>query len=251
MGVRTNWRFVSAISNWYWRAVVTLSYIGARFRKLPKRYSRHCNICDYVGPFGPAGKGTRNDAKCPRCHSAERYRLFKLWSDREPEVMRGKDVLHFAPERSLGKTIRSLARSYRSGDIAPGRADMVLDIEALELADASFDVVVCSHVLEHVDDRKALAELYRVLRPGGVAIIMVPIVEGWAHTYENLEVSSPEARTLHFGQFDHVRCYGADLRERIRNAGFHLREFTAEGPDVLRHGLIRGETIFIGTRPAG
>lgn len=237
-------------ASWYWRTAVILSYIGARFRKLPRRYPRQCNICGYEGPFGPAGKGTRNDAKCPRCHSAERYRLFKLWLDREPEAMRGKDVLHFAPESSLAALIKPLAQIYRSGDIQPGRADMVLNIEALELSEASFDAVVCSHVLEHVDDRKALAELFRVLRPGGLAIIMVPIVEGWAHTYENAGVTSPEARTLHFGQFDHVRYYGADLRERICNVGFSLREFTAEAPDVLRHGLIRGEKVFIATRPA-
>lgn len=242
---------MSALRDWYWRTAVTASYIGARFRKLPKRYPRTCNICSYEGPFGPAGKGTRNDAKCPRCKSAERYRLFKLWLDRAPQSIAGKDVLHFAPEQSLGALIKPLARTYRTADIAPGRADMVLNIEAIELPDASFDAVVCSHVLEHVNDAKALSEIFRLLRPGGVAAIMVPIVEGWTHSYENPAVTLPEKRTLHFGQFDHVRYYGADLRDRIRAAGFSLTEFTAEMPDVLRHGLIRGEKVFVATRPAG
>ena len=239
---------MSVLNEWYWRAVVTASYIGARFRKLPKRYARVCNICGYEGPFGPAGKGTRNDAKCPRCHSAERYRLFKLWLDRKPDAIANKDVLHFAPEKSLGALIKPLAWIYHTADISPGRADMVLDIEAIDLPDASYDAVIASHVLEHVDDRKALSEIFRVLRPGGVAIIMVPMVEGWAQSYENAAVRSPGERTLHFGQFDHVRYYGADLRERIRTAGFSLAEFTAEGADVLRHGLIRGEKVFVATR---
>ncbi len=78
------------------------------------------------------------------------------------------------------------------GDIAPGKADRVLNIEAIASPDASYDCVVCSHVLEHVDDKKALSEIYRVLRPGGVALIMLPVIEGWAKTYENPAVTSPE-----------------------------------------------------------
>lgn len=236
---------------WYWRVRVTASYVGERFRRLPRRFPRVCNICGYEGPFGPAGKGTRRDAKCPRCHSVERYRLFKLWLDTAPQFLTGKDVLHFAPEKSVSALVRPLAGRYRAADITPGRADMVLDIEAMDIEDASLDAVICSHVLEHVDDAKALSEIFRVLRPGGTAIIMVPMIEGWAHSYENPQVQTPEARTLHFGQFDHVRYYGADLRQRIRDAGFRLSEFTAEPAQVLRHGLIRGEKVFIATRPGG
>jgi len=84
-----------------------------------------------------------------------------------------------------------------------------------------------------VDDKKALAEIYRVLKPGGVALIMLPVIEGWAGTYENPKVTTPEERKRHYGQADHVRYYGADVRGRIRAAGFQLEEFTAEGEDVL------------------
>jgi ubiquinone/menaquinone biosynthesis C-methylase UbiE len=104
-------------------------------------------------------------------------------------------------------------------------------------------------VLEHVDDKKALAEVYRVLRPGGVALIMLPVVEGWATTYENKAVTAPEDRMRHYGQSDHVRYYGADVRDRIRAAGFELSEFTAEGEDVLTYGLQRGEKVFVATKP--
>ncbi|MBU6442931.1 MAG: methyltransferase domain-containing protein [Alphaproteobacteria bacterium] len=242
---------MSAFGSWYWHALVTASYVGSRFRKLPRRYPRICNICGYEGSFGPAGKGTRNNAKCPRCKSAERYRLFKLWLDRQPQAFQGKDVLHFAPEKSITALVRPLARSYRTADITPGRADRVLNIEAIELPDASVDAVICFHVLEHVDDAKALSEMFRILRPGGTAAIMVPIVEGWARSYENPAIITPDQRTLHFGQFDHVRYYGADLRARIRAAGFELEEFTAEEPDVFRHGLIRGEKVFVAAKSAG
>jgi len=102
----------------------------------------------------------------------------------------------------------------------------------ISVPDQSFDCIVCSHVLEHVDDKKALAEIYRALRRGGVALIMLPVIEGWAKTYENQTVRTPEERKRHYGQADQCRYYGADIRDRIRSAGFQLEEFTAEGEDV-------------------
>jgi SAM-dependent methyltransferase len=168
-----------------------------------------------------------------------------LWLSRHEPYLRNASVLHFAPERGMSDLLRKLARHYVSADIARGRADRVVNIEAVDSADASFDCVVCSHVLEHVDDRRALAEIHRILTPGGTALIMLPIIEGWSRTYENEAARTPEERKRHFGQSDHLRLYGADVRERIRNAGFSLEEFTAEGEDVLKYGLQRGEKLFI------
>ena len=88
-----------------------------------------------------------------------------------------------------------------------------------------------------------------MLKPGGVALIMLPIIEGWHQTYENAEVTTPKARQLHYGQSDHLRYYGADVRDRIRAAGFVLDEFTAEGPTVPTYALQRGEKLFIARRP--
>jgi SAM-dependent methyltransferase len=118
----------------------------------------------------------------------------------------------------------------------------------MRLPDESYDVVICSHVLEHVDDRRALAEIRRVLTIRGLAVLMVPIVEGWDRTYENDAIRSPSERMLHFGQEDHVRFYGSDLRDRIRESGFDLQEFTAIEPDVHLHGLQRGEKLFLALR---
>jgi SAM-dependent methyltransferase len=234
----------------YWRFAVALSYLRTALKTMRGHDTHLCNICGYEGPFGPGPRGRRPDAKCPRCKSGERHRLLKLWLDRSPERFRNAEVLHFAPEKGMAALLKKMVKSYRTADIEPARADMTLNIESLALPDACFDCVVCSHVLEHVDDRKALVEIRRVLRPGGFAIIMVPIVEGWATTYENPDATTPAERGRHFGQHDHVRYYGADLRDRIHAAGFNLAEFTAEGADVPRYGLLPGEKVFLATRPA-
>jgi len=241
--MRSPGRFEKA---WY-RVLVEANRMTRPFARGPQRIPRECNLCGYRGYFLSAGKGTRPDAKCPRCNSVERHRLFKLWFDNNQNILAGRDVLHFAPEPGIAGLIRPTARTYSSADIEPGRADRVLNLEALAIADASFDCLVCLHVLEHVDDTRALNEMRRVLRPGGSAIIMVPVIEGWAETYEDLTITSPKQRALHFGQADHRRIYGADIRTRIRNAGFELAEFTAWGPDVLRHGLLSGEKVFVAT----
>lgn len=208
-----------------------------------------CNICGYAGPFLAFGQPPRYGAACPECGSLERQRLLKLWVDENAGLLRHARLLHFAPEPCVCEFLRPLVKSYRTADINPRHADLVQNIEAIDIPDESYDVVLCSHVLEHVDDRKALAELRRVLATGGFAVVMVPIVEGWQTTYENPDVTDPKGREEHFGQFDHVRYYGADLRRRIAEAGFELIEKTAMEPQVSTHSLIRGEKVFVCRKP--
>jgi ubiquinone/menaquinone biosynthesis C-methylase UbiE len=140
-----------------------------------------------------------------------------------------------------------LASRYVTADLAPG-ADLQLNIEKIDLPASEFDVIVCSHVLEHVRDGAAMAELFRVLKPGGLALIMVPIAEGWLETYEDMSVESPSDREVHFGQSDHVRYYGADFPKRLERAGFDVTTFTASGAATVRHSLFRGEKLFIARR---
>jgi SAM-dependent methyltransferase len=212
-------------------------------------FPRCCTVCGYSGRFQATGRPRRIDGRCPKCGSAERHRLLALWLGEHGQFLRRADTLHFAPEVGLTRLLKTRVGHYRSADLEPGQADMTLNIEAIAAPDMSWDCVVCSHVLEHVDDKKALKEIYRVLKPGGVTLIMLPIIEGWHQTYENAEVTTPKARQLHYGQSDHLRYYGADVRDRIRAAGFVLDEFTAEGPTVPTYALQRGEKLFIARRP--
>jgi SAM-dependent methyltransferase len=125
---------------------------------------------------------------------------------------------------------------------------MVLDIEKIALPDNSVDVVIANHVLEHVDDKAALSEVHRILKPDGRLIVSVPIVDGWADTYEDPGITGALERRIHFGQDDHIRFYGRDFRERLKLAGFDSEAFVCGGADTVKFSLFRGEPIFICSR---
>lgn len=213
-------------------------------------FSRTCPICGYVGEFAPVGEPPRLDGLCPSCRSRERHRLFKLWIDRRGAITRDMAVLHFAPEPVFEPILRGMAGKYVTTDYMRSKVDVKLDIHALDLPDASFDLIIAHQILEHVDHRKALAECFRCLTPGGRMIVTTPVIEAWATTYENPAVQTARERLLHFGQKDHLRYFGRDLKDHMREAGFELFEFVSVEPDVSTYALIRGETLFELTKPA-
>ena len=220
-------------------------------RKLGGIEPRECNFCGYKGLFHSADYPPIFDDICPGCNSAGRHRLVGLFLQQRPELGLSGRVIHFAPqsEEELAKILKQRASRYETADIDPDNCDLELNLEALDLPDNSVDLCVLNHVLEHVrKDRTALAELFRCLAPGGSAIITLPIIEAWPETYESEEIAergSDRDRNLHFCNPGHVRMYGADLRERIRDAGFELETFTASPYDIIRHSLERGETVFV------
>lgn len=228
------------------KTVTDKSYFVRAALTLFRGEELECNLCGFSGKFLPYGDPPRKNAGCPKCGSFERHRLVKLWLDTKPSV--GPAMLHFAPEPGLAALFKTRVEQYQSADLDPDAGDIVLNIESIELPAESVDAVLASHVLEHVNDAKALVEINRILTPGGKAILMFPIIEGWDHTYENPDIKTPSGRAEHFGQVDHVRYYGRDVRNRITGAGFALSEFTAEEPYVSRHGLVRGEKIFVATK---
>ena len=204
-----------------------------------------CPVCGYQGRFINSGNPPLPGIKCPSCAVGPRHRLLKLVQDREGLIPAGSEILHFAAEQSTRRLVEATGpRRYVTADLEPG-FDIQVDIENLAIEDASFDVVICSHVLEHVNDRLALANIYRVLRPGGTLIAMVPIVEGWETTYENPAVTSRKERMRHYGSSNHVRFYGRDFRDRLSHAGFAVREPTGTPEKVLRCRLNRGERVFV------
>lgn len=226
------------------------------FKTVPNLFGsekKMCPCCGAEAKFLAFGRPIRLDVICPSCGSFERHRFVNIWLKENSEKIRGKRVLHFAPEELIAELLSRQASEYIGADYAVGKADRQLNIENLDLADASIDLVVCLHVLEHVNDTAALSELYRVLAPGGEALLMFPIIEAWADTLEESDLPHPirnvKDRIKYFGQYDHVRYYGRDVRNRIRNAGFQLKEAVARQPDVARYGLMPGETIFIASRP--
>lgn len=213
-------------------------------------FTRTCPICGYVGEFAPVGEPPRLDGLCPSCRSRERHRLFMLWLNRRGGVGPGMAVLHFAPETMFEPMLRARAGSYVTTDFMRTRVDRKLNIEALDLEDASFDLIIAHQILEHVDHRKALAECFRCLKPGGRMVVTTPVIESWAVTYENSEVQSPRDRLLHFGQKDHLRYFGRDLKDHMRAAGFKVHEFVSVEPDVSTYALQRGETLYELAKPA-
>jgi SAM-dependent methyltransferase len=209
-------------------------------------FPRECPICDYHGMFRAFGTPPRYDALCPNCGSLERHRLIRLALNAHP-LPADAEVIHFAPERSVAAMMPR--KNYRSADLEPGRADLVLDLESIAIPSQSVDVVVANHVFEHVnDDRQALAEIFRILRQGGLLIATIPLIEGWDESYQDLSIVAPKDRELCFGQWDHVRLYGRDFRDKVKAAGFSLQEFVGSGQHCVRYSLVPGERVFIARR---
>jgi SAM-dependent methyltransferase len=177
--------------------------------------------------------------------------MFALAVSRGVIDFTGKRVLHFAADGCVASQVTKFSGVVHETADLQGAASRLLDIERMDLPNEQYDCVICSHVLEHVDDRKAIPEILRVLKAGGTMIAMIPIIEGWPSTYENASILSERDRERHFGQADHLRYYGADFRTRLKDAGFIVTEFTPGGVACADHGLVRGEKIFIAAKPAG
>jgi ubiquinone/menaquinone biosynthesis C-methylase UbiE len=137
--------------------------------------------------------------------------------------------LHIAPDKGIYGLLKKLSNlNYTAGDYFAESYEydkevIKLDITNIQFPDNSFDFLLCVHVLEHIeDDAKAMSEVYRVLKKGGQAVLQVPIDANRETTYEDASITSPQDRIKHFGQFDHVRQYGLDYKDRLQNAGFSV-----------------------------
>ena len=163
---------------------------------------------------------SRQDVICDFCRSAPRHRIIAEWADKNSELIRNSKVLYFAPELSMMLWFKRNGIKVRTADLFDKKADLKLDLTALDLPSESEDIIFCNHVLEHVSDPlKALSELHRVLRKGGRLIISFPIDESLEKTRED-KTATPEERIKLFGQDDHLRLFGNDSREMLENAGF-------------------------------
>ena len=211
-----------------------------------------CPCCGgHFRTFLPFGMPIRPNAQCPRCGLLERHRLFWLYLKERTNFYKEKlKVLDVAPTRLFQKQCRKLPNiDYLSIDISSPLAMQKADITDLPFDDDSFDCIICYHVLEHVvDDRKAMRELHRVLRPGGWAVLQSPIDISREETYEDKSIITPRERERAFGQSDHVRIYGRDYIDRLNAAGFLVRadDFVMRYTpgEIVRYGLKPDEMIY-------
>jgi len=235
---------------------------------------RKCNVCntDFRGKFDPlpekyldnlkrtGNKYTIEDAEtlnykeygCPYCLCSDRDRLYCLFLDNNLNEGEKYYFLDFAPAPALGKNLKGRSNiRYRSADLFMPEVDDKVDLMDMNIYNNdTFDAFVCSHVLEHVtDDKKAMKELYRVLKPGGFGIAMVPIVLPLQFIDEDPGVVDPDERWKRFGQEDHVRAYSREgFIERLKAAGFIIEEHTVSDfrkEQFILHGISPRSVLYI------
>ena len=206
--------------------------------------------------FLPYGYGKqRENALSPSTLSLERHRLLWLYLKNETDFFTAdKKVLHFAPEQCFLKQFKTLKNlDYTTTDLNSPLADVKADICNLPFSDNEFDVILCNHVLEHIpDDTKAIQELYRVLKPGGMGIFQIPQDLSRETTFEDDSITDKKKRAKIFGQYDHVRVYGLDYFDKLRSIGFKVEEvdYTSKisKEEITRYCLAKDEIIPVVTK---
>jgi SAM-dependent methyltransferase len=203
--------------------------------------------------FLPYGYGKqRNNVLSPSTLSLERHRLLLLYLKNETSFFSEsvkKKVLHFAPEQAFYKLFRNQKNiAYTTTDLLSPLADVKADICNLPFEDNAYDYIFCNHVLEHIpDDTKAMNELFRVLKPNGMAILQIPQDLNRASTFSDDTITNQKERAAIFGQYDHVRIYGRDYFDKLRSIGFKVVEedYTAKiAPELVeKYCLAKGEII--------
>ena len=233
--------------------LIRLSYIARPILALGLKGERYEDPIDgkTFRKFLPYGYGKqRENVLSPSTLSLERHRLLWLYLIQETHFFSAKSkVLHFAPEQAFYKRFRNMENlDYTTTDLNSPLADVKADICDLPFDDNTYDIIFCNHVLEHIpNDEKAMLELYRVLKPGGMAILQIPQDLSRATTFEDNSITDPKKRAEIFGQYDHVRVYGRDYFDKLRSIGFKVEEvnytnqLTSEKTD--RYRLAPGEIL--------
>jgi len=233
--------------------LIRLSYVVRPLFLIGLRGTRYTDPIDgqSFSKFLPYGyEQQRENVLSPSTLSLERHRLLWLYLKEHTTFFTAPHkVLHFAPEQAFYSRFRKLKNlDYTTTDLNSPLADVKADICDLPFEDNFFDFILCNHVLEHIpDDKKAMKELYRVLQPGGIGIFQIPQDLDRDKTFEDDSITDPKERARIFGQYDHVRVYGRDFFQQLRNTGFQVEEvdLTAQMPPELvdKYRLAQGEII--------
>jgi glycosyltransferase involved in cell wall biosynthesis len=240
---------------YYWNKI----YFGGYKYKCPYCHSNLRKLFPYGASFPVLeekqiiGGGVRENGRCPVCSSIDRERLLVLWLKNESDLFsRPTKLLHVAPEAGLQRILEKQENiDYLTADLYSTSVMLKMDVTDIHYPDDFFDAIICNHVLEHiVDDSKALSELYRVLKPGGWAVLQVPISLSLEETFEDASIDTPAMREKAFGQNDHVRIYSRDYPERLKAVGFDtaIFDWTAQckayGGTHNRFGLNKKEKLY-------
>jgi SAM-dependent methyltransferase len=220
--------------------------------QLNKGKDVECPVCaSQYKRFLPYGRIARENALCPNCLALERHRLMWLFLKKQTDFFSAPlKVLHVAPEHCFIKRFEALPNlEYITADIESPLAKVKMDVHSIPFPDNSFDVIFCNHVLEHVeDDILACSEFNRVLKPNGWGILKSPVYD-IEKTLEDQSITDPAERERIFGQRDHVRKFGKDYAERLRNSGLKIEEnnFVKQiGPEAIKKfALPKDEVIFV------
>lgn len=224
----------------------SLPYIGKE---------RWCPVCEKSWrKFKIFGHPPREDAKCAFCGALERHRFVWLYFKKMTNLFDGSDrrILHVAPEKCFESKLQSrFGQNYITADLLDPHVMVKMDITDIQYPDESFDVIYCSHVLEHVEeDKRAMREFYRVLKQSGWAILLVPITAD--KTIEDPSIVEPAERLKAFGQENHVRRYGLDYLDRLQEAGFKVKVSNVadvfDKNDAVYMGLTAGGAIYYCTK---
>ena len=214
----------------------------------------HCPCCDksFRGFLSYSGVKSNRKGRCPGCGCLERHRLLWLYLKNKTAVLKDHlRVLHFAPEYILQKRFKSLSNiEYISADLFSPLAMIKMDITDIKYQNNFFDMIICSHVLAHVDDdHKGIEELFRILKPAGVAIIQTPIDQNREHTFEEPSAQSFKEREKIYGDGTFVRIYGKNFQSRVESVGFRViaANYTDELNDetIQKCGLPKNDIIFL------
>lgn len=233
--------------------LIRMSYLAKPFLNMMLKGDRYTDPIDgkSFSKFLPYGyENQRENVLSPSTLSLERHRLLWIYLKNYTDFFTAPHkVLHFAPEQAFYSRFRKLKNlDYTTTDLDSPLADVKADICYLPFDDNSFDFVLCNHVLEHIrEDHKAMQEIYRILTPGGTAILQIPQDLSREKTFEDDTITDPKERAKIFGQYDHVRVYGKDFFDKLRNVGFEVQEvdLTSEmdKESVERYRLAPGEII--------
>lgn len=235
--------------------LIRLSFLARPFLAFLLKGNRFTDPIDgkSFSMFLPYGYGKqRNNVLSPSTLSLERHRLLWLYLKNETSFFTETDkkkVLHFAPEQAFYKLFRNQKNiAYTTTDLLSPLADVKADICNLPFEDNAYDYIFCNHVLEHIpDDTKAMNELFRVLKPNGMAILQIPQDLNRANTFSDDTITNQKERASIFGQYDHVRIYGRDYFDKLRSIGFKVIEedYTAKiAPELVeKYCLAKGEII--------